>query len=52
MLAKSSMNMKNKPWVEDCDPLKPYYEKLSNQKYTNISELFTIWINHHNHINL
>ncbi|WP_243897170.1 hypothetical protein [Acinetobacter haemolyticus] len=45
------MNMKNEPWIEDCDPLKPYYGKLSNQEYTYVSEIFTLWINHHNHIN-
>ncbi|USE84310.1 hypothetical protein [Acinetobacter tibetensis] len=42
--------MKTEPWIEDCDPLKPYYGKLSNQEYTNISKIFTLWINHHNHI--
>ncbi|WP_044737856.1 hypothetical protein [Acinetobacter tandoii] len=42
--------MKTEPWIEDCDPLKPYYGRLSNQEYTNISKIFTLWINHHNHI--
>jgi len=45
------MNMKNEPWIEDCDPLKPYYGKLSNQEYTYISKIFILWINHHNYIN-
>jgi len=41
------MCMRPKPWIEDSDPLKPYYGKLSNQEYTNISQIFTLWINHH-----
>ena len=34
------MNMKTEPWIEDSDPLKPYYGKLSNQEYTDISNIF------------
>lgn len=45
------MNMKTEPWIEDSDPLKPYYGKLSNQEYTDISNIFTLWINHNNYIN-
>ena len=45
------MNMKTEPWTEDSDPLKPYYGKLSNQEYTDISNIFTLWINHNNYIN-
>lgn len=45
------MNMKTEPWIEDSDPLKPYYGKLSNQEYTDISNIFILWINHNNYIN-
>lgn len=45
------MNMKTEPWIEESDPLKPYYGRLSNQEYTDISNLFTLWINHSNYIN-
>ncbi|MGK9156207.1 hypothetical protein KXS08_13630 [Acinetobacter radioresistens] len=45
------MNMKTEPWVDDRDPLKPYYGKLNNKEYTDISKIFTLWINHHNYIN-
>lgn len=44
------MNMKTEPWIEDNDPLKPYYGKLSNKEYTDISNIFTLWINHKNYI--
>ncbi|UIJ77512.1 hypothetical protein [Acinetobacter sp. SH20PTE14] len=42
--------MKTEPWIEDNDPLKPYYGKLSNKEYTDISNIFTLWINHKNYI--
>ncbi|ENU32027.1 hypothetical protein F991_00140 [Acinetobacter sp. CIP-A165] len=44
------MSIKNKPWVEDSDPLKPYYGKLTNKEYINISKIFNLWINNHNYI--
>lgn len=45
------MNMKTEPWIDDNDPLKPYYGKLNNKEFTDISKIFTLWINHHNYIN-
>ncbi|MGE8653469.1 MAG: hypothetical protein ACN6NV_06930 [Acinetobacter gandensis] len=45
------MNMKTEPWIEDSDPFKPYYGKLSKQENTYISNTFNLWINHNNYIN-
>lgn len=45
------MNIKTEPWIEGSDPLKPYYGKLNNKEYTDISKIFNLWVNHHNYIN-